>query len=65
MGKRKDRIRKFRVCGHKHKHNKKSVAYRKSLKRLKARRLKRKKLYIELNKKYEDFTVAGELLNEN
>jgi len=37
MGKRKDRIRKWRVCGHGRKHNKKSVAYRKSLKRLKAR----------------------------
>ena len=44
MGKRKDRIRKFRACGYKHKYNKKSVAYRKQLKRLKARQLKRQQL---------------------
>ena len=44
MGKRKDRIRKFRVCGHKHKKNKTSVAYRKSLKRVKARKIRQDNL---------------------
>ena len=63
MASRKIRMRKWRASGHGHKHNKKSVAYRKQLKRLKARRLKRKKLYAKLNKKYEDFNVAGELLD--
>ena len=62
MASRKIRMRKWRTCGHGRKHNKKSVAYRKQLKRLEARRLKRKKLYDELNKKHEDLTVAGELV---
>ena len=43
MANRRERIRKFRACGHKHKHNKKSVSYRKQLKRLKARQLKGEK----------------------
>ena len=62
MAKRKDRIRKWRACGHGRKHNKKSVDYRKQLRRLEARRLKKQKLYDELNKKHEDLTVAGELI---
>ncbi len=37
MAKRKYRMRKWRASGHKHKHNKASVASRKILKRLKAR----------------------------
>jgi len=59
---RKIRMRKWRACGHGRKQNKKSVAYRKQLKRLEARCLKRKKLYEELNKKHEDLTIAGELI---
>ncbi len=58
MAKRKIRMRTWRACGHGRKHNKKSVAYRKQLKRLEVRRLKKQKLYEEL-------TVTGELLNEN
>jgi len=38
MTNRRERIRKWRATGRKHKYNKKSVAYRKFLKRLKARK---------------------------
>ncbi len=48
MAKRKDRIRKWRACGKGRKHNKKSVAYRKQLKRLEARRLKKLQLFMKL-----------------
>ena len=41
MGSRQNRIRIFRKCGRKHKHNKKSVAFSKKLKRLEARRKKK------------------------
>ena len=38
MANRKERMRKWRANGHKHTHNKTSVAYRKLLKRLKVRK---------------------------